>query len=293
MNTDQFSYTKIKASALMEEKRKTTLLKRKKCELINKIPYIGPHLIQTKLKSTNSRDRISLIELFKPKKNYYARLYKNASSTILNSIIISNFGENALTEWIDDYEVFQTDISDAVNYFPHKTLSIPQNSSELPFDSFIFTFVRNPWDRLLSLYRNKIKKPYANHINLEYDVFWLLKTLFNLKEIKSFQHFIELVAECPDEISDPHFKSQYYTLQNNIAGRPGEILPNFIGRFEFLERDMETLKLRHEINLSSKVRLQSSNSNKKHDYRDEYSSRMIKLVEQRYKQDIDYFKYSF
>lgn len=159
-------------------------------------------------------------------------------------------------------------------------------------DYLRFGFVRNPWDRLISCYRQKLlqrKRPdrkdnrplQGSRDNP--DAFYLGMP---------FEEFIEQVHAIPDSESDPHFKSQasiFYTHQ------PDEhCLASYIGHFESLADDfaavMEQLGLADRITLGH--RLRSRRPGKK-PYTDFYDQRLRDLVAERYADDIRLFDYDY
>lgn len=90
-------------------------------------------------------------------------------------------------------------------------------------DAFIFAFVRNPYDRLISCYRNKVINP-----SLTKNIF----ACYDVKAEDSFETFVQKICDLDDLESDRHFRSQSWFLYN------GEnLLTDFVGRFENLEQD--------------------------------------------------------
>lgn len=164
---------------------------------------------------------------------------------------------------------------------------------ESDFRSFLrFGFVRNPWDRLFSCYRQKLivrKKPDRK------DNVPLKGSSANPKAFylgMPFAEFIERVCEIPDKESDQHFRSQ-----SNIfyARKPEErCLASFIGRFETLGDDFS--KVMSQLGLSDRVTLGHtlrSRNRKKQPYTDYYDERLRRLVADRFSNDIRLFGYAF
>ena len=85
------------------------------------------------------------------------------------------------------------------------------------FDSlFKFAFVRNPWDRILSCFLNKIKKD--KHFQNKHFEDGVMKKFHRFNTFYAgmpFAEFLHAVAEIPDEIADGHFASQYTRLVMN------------------------------------------------------------------------------
>jgi hypothetical protein len=146
-------------------------------------------------------------------------------------------------------------------------------------DFFKFAFVRNPFERLGSGYRNKIingdrAQGYRHIIPLH----------------SSFNQFVTLVLSRPDSLTNHHFQSQVSALY-----RDGKLLVDFLGRFETLADDWEHLATRFKLmprlphrNPSATVNPHSAES----DYRAYYhSEELVQLVYERYQADIEAFGY--
>ena len=144
-------------------------------------------------------------------------------------------------------------------------------------DYFSFSFVRNPFDRLYSAYKF-LNAGGMNHLDkLAFQTF--------LSEFEDFEDFIlnGLNEKLIYQIT--HFIPQHEYL----CDKSGNILVDFIGRFEDLESDTLLLskRLKKDINLSH------LNFNSKLNYKEVYTDEMIYKVNQIYQKDIDIFKYTF
>jgi chondroitin 4-sulfotransferase 11 len=155
---------------------------------------------------------------------------------------------------------------------------------------YIFTFVRNPWDRLVSFYRDKIRGVYKMG-DIEY-----YRACFGARFYAgmTFEELARLICKIPDSIAEIHFRSQTCSLIHN-----GKLLPDFIGRYENLEEDFYkmcrmkdlSLTLPHLFNNVPKDKL--DNTWEKVDYKTYYSEELKNLVGKRYRKDIEYFNYTF
>lgn len=134
------------------------------------------------------------------------------------------------------------------------------------FDKFYkFTFVRNPWDRLVSLYHYVLQTPH--HPNIE---------LF--KSFGSFDKYVEYHA------------GENRQLQKDFAvGDSGEMLVDFIGHYETLHKDFATVCRR----LGIENRLPHRNRSVHKDYREYYTPETKALVAELYREDIEFFGYDF
>lgn len=154
---------------------------------------------------------------------------------------------------------------------------------------FSFTFVRNPWDRLVSCYRDKIlgEVDGFTHFILRPGVADCLARFEAFRPGMSFDRFVRAVASIPDEEADPHFRSQSCFVTN----RSGEIAVDFAGRFESLEVEFAEIGERLGIPAMNLPRLQAAPVRR--DYRGYYTTTTRKIVAGRFGNDIELFEYRY
>jgi Sulfotransferase family len=155
-------------------------------------------------------------------------------------------------------------------------------------DYTLIAFVRNPFDRLVSCYEDKVRRP------LQHDGRYFFAGPYNRLLLRkwrgaefhpdmSFHEFVSLVARIPDRMAEGHFKSQASMLHAGGARRP-----DFVGRFERLEADWTMLADRLGL-----PELTLSNPTRHTDWREYYrSGETIELATERYRLDLDEFGYS-
>ncbi len=137
---------------------------------------------------------------------------------------------------------------------------------------FKFTFVRNPWDRLLSFYHFRLRNNMITDEVLKQDFYkWAT---------------FKMTSKSPN--SKIHFNLQAQT--HWLKDQKGKINMDFIGRFEHLETDFKELATR--LSLPSQL-LELNVNPLKLDYRDHYDEELKSLVAKFYQEDIHYFKYTF
>ena len=142
---------------------------------------------------------------------------------------------------------------------------------------FCFSFVRNHFDRLYSAYMF-LKKGVINHVDR------LLYETYLLK----FNDFEDFVLNGLD--NKLIFKITHFIPQHEfLCDRRGNIMVDFIGRFENLEDDVKSLS----IKLKKDIRLNHYNSNYKKDYKEVYTPRMVSKVKTIYYKDLKIFNYKF
>ncbi len=136
--------------------------------------------------------------------------------------------------------------------------------------AFTFTFVRNPWDRMYSLYKFKVRKGELGDVEsaISFDT-WLRREVVNM---------------------DGDIYNRSRPQVEWLLDHKGNIDVDFIGRFENLEND--TQKLSKIINRN--IALEKFNvSPKKGHYSKAYTKELADLVAQYYVEDINAFGYSF
>jgi len=143
---------------------------------------------------------------------------------------------------------------------------------KLPATTFRFAFVRNPFDRIASLYVNKIL--HEDHA--------ITRKFFGLIHPGiSFSAFAKAIACIPDRLADAHFKSQYSWLYDR-----GQCLVDFVGHYETLADDFRPIQKRYHLG-----DLPSLNTAMKTELDELYDRRSAELVYRRYRKDITTFGY--
>ena len=134
------------------------------------------------------------------------------------------------------------------------------------YDNFYkFAFVRNPWDWQVSLYH------------------------YMLRDTAHLQHALIKSMKDFDEYIDWRVSSEKRLQKDFVTDRNGELIVDFVGRYESLLEDFqhvcETLKVT--------ASLPHLNKSPHMDYRSYYTSNSIKIIEENFKDDIEFFGYSF
>ncbi len=154
---------------------------------------------------------------------------------------------------------------------------------------FKFSFVRNPWDRVVSCYCDKIlHKDFTNYKykNGVYRKFiHRYGTRFRMG--MSFERFIEIICNLQDTESDRHFRSQH----TYIIDSEENCLVNFIGKFENIHADLAYI--RRQTGLPNTELSVANQSRRAWGYKNFYTEKTKKMVTKRYAKDIDLFHYKF
>lgn len=137
---------------------------------------------------------------------------------------------------------------------------------------FTFAFVRNPWDRLVSLY-HYLKAHMANAAVREAqpDMAALID------RASDFTAFVSLSQVIGNDLS------------KLLLDERGSLLVDFVGRFERMEEDLAHVSRRIGVSLA----LPRLNGSVHGNYREYYTSATRALVAKRYALDIETFGYTF
>lgn len=136
------------------------------------------------------------------------------------------------------------------------------------YDSYFkFSFVRNPWDRVYSWYRNVMRDP-------------LHQKELGIRPDTPFKEFVY-----------QHLSQWALRPQTDwIFDEKNELGVDFVGRFENLNDDFNHIaKILHLGDMELPNFLDSGNPV----YRDAYDDKTIDLIYLKYKTEIDLFSYSF
>lgn len=146
-------------------------------------------------------------------------------------------------------------------------------------DYHSFTFVRNPFERLVSCYKNKYQGDLeAGKEQMSFD-YYLLGIFRN---DQGFERFARIVVRMPDCLSNRHFRSQY-RLTHDYRGRK---LVKEIGHMESMEEEFSAIRDRFDLGS-----LPHYNRTREYSWRDYYTLETAQLVYKRYRQDIKTFGY--
>ncbi len=139
-------------------------------------------------------------------------------------------------------------------------------------DYFKFAFVRNPWDRLLSCWRNKVLED--NYF--EFDP-------ATHAQMKDFAAFVDYVGGLDVRTADRHLRSQSELIDLNAI--------DYLGRLESFDSDLNEISRYLELPEKEIVRKNVTAQNIV--YRDDYTPALQDQVAEIYRRDIQIFGYQF
>ncbi len=139
-----------------------------------------------------------------------------------------------------------------------------------------FTFVRNPFERLVSNYVNKVKSLEENNYYKQKDY-----CMGILDDISSFEEFVKKITSIPDKWADRHFKPQYSYIYDGDT-----VLVDYVGKVENLSNDYINIQEKYGLK-----KLEYKNKSGKENWKTFYTEETAKLVYKYYEKDIITFGY--
>ena len=140
------------------------------------------------------------------------------------------------------------------------------------FDQYFkFTFIRNPWDSIISKYKCDwftSKQPGGP---------------IGEKAGKCLKYFLE------------HYKTPAHEAGETFHDYFDPEQMDFVGRFENRENDLQYISEKIDVNIDINIhqrKIQNRSKNKKH-YTEYYDENTKQIVAERYAKDIEYFGYKF
>jgi len=149
---------------------------------------------------------------------------------------------------------------------------------------FKFSFVRNPWDRLVSWWSNiQDQRPaFEQGIHLNKFQTYVLQHAFT---------FTDFLENCDEEILDNDGSKWIFRNQiDYLCDKDGDQMVDFIGRFESLQHDFSIIT---QETMGKVFNLPIVNQSKRSKYSEYYNSKTVDLVGLKYQKDIQTFGYSF
>lgn len=187
------------------------------------------------------------------------------------------------------YEKYNSDYSHSdFHLFINKFKELHLNH-KIKNSFFCFSFVRNPFDRVISCYEDKIRGDrylgtpfYGSYWNRL--VFYMFSNRIVTNRDISFDLFVDSISKIPDSFADRHIRSQYSTLFHKRIP-----IYSYIGKLENFSHDILPILKKLKI----KKFFTENKSNKRLDYsfyfkNDETARKIVR----RYHNDFKTFNYS-
>ncbi len=133
---------------------------------------------------------------------------------------------------------------------------------------FKFGFVRNPWDRVVSLY--------------------LRKEGIQMVDKMSFEEFVRWIQNRSDTCIHP---STHKNQLDWFLDERGEVAVDFIGKFENLSTDWAFISTK--LGIEQELPHANKNPSKKKHYSEYYTDELRNIIADKFRTDIEYFDYRF
>lgn len=168
---------------------------------------------------------------------------------------------------LDNIEESKSDHQDLVNY----SQAEEKYGKPAMNKNFVFSFVRNPWDRMVSIFFGLVQSD---------------PQIIHSTNARTFEAFANEVTQNRLGRLHDHCPSQVSLLKNKFA----DIRVDYTGRYETIQRDYKTACDAIGIDFRRLKRLSSSNH---FNYKNYYTDDLKKKVAKFFEDDIDTFKYTF
>ena len=141
-----------------------------------------------------------------------------------------------------------------------------------------FTFVRNPFKRLVSCFEDKC-------IQHPDDPCWNYYLFSSIIRVRDFSRFVRRIFLLPDSFAEPHFAGQYRLIYD----KDNTCLADFVGKIENITTEYEPIRERFNfLPLEHSNRAASKTGKNWMDY---YTPFTARLVYWKYKKDFETFGY--
>ena len=156
-----------------------------------------------------------------------------------------------------------------INFPTEKYTQVPNFAKNY----FSFSIVRNPWDRLVSCWMQKIIRQEPTEKQFRKGTRWELNY-----QKPSFKDFTRIISDDENITKDKHWDLYFNIIPVSDI--------DFIGRFENLQEDFNTICDKIGI---PQQKLPHKNKSKHKHYTEYYDEETKQIVAERYAQYIDYF----
>ena len=146
---------------------------------------------------------------------------------------------------------------------------------------FRFTFVRNPFRRVLSCYENKYHTDKETRSAVSPDLYYDDYLLGYIKKDRGFPTFVRRISRIPSFLSDRHFVNQSYLLSEK-----GVPVYDFWGKMEELPEAYENIRKKYNLG-----ELPHYNKATNRNWMDAYDEKTARIVYKMYRRDIEEYGY--
>ena len=170
---------------------------------------------------------------------------------------------------------------------------------------FTFAMVRNPWDRIYSMYhlrknRNTIPKEWSfrdyvlalEKASHDYSMYHLRKNRNTIPKEWGFYDYVLTLKEASPKTKFFRYHGFRYGASEYILGENGEIMVDFIAKYEHRSRDIKLIASRLNFATLGKLHIQDCSPKNRH-YSEFFDPEMREIIRKLYAKDIELFGYEF
>lgn len=139
---------------------------------------------------------------------------------------------------------------------------------------FTFTLVRNPWDRIYSMYN------YRRRVGDELPKEW------------SFRDYVLALGKASSESKFFKYHGYRYGASDYVLGKNGEIIVDYIGKYENRLHDLNLIASYLGLSKLGELTIQRASPKNKH-YSEYYDPETRDIIGRLYAKDIELFDYGF
>jgi len=181
---------------------------------------------------------------------------------------IQKTGGTSMTKWMQD------NVPDMEMYMnPHSPLSLCEDKYK---DYYKTALARNPFDRLVSWY--SMIRNNKTHNYLQRQV------------LAHSNNFTEFILNCEHISNKSNWKPFHYNQIDYLTDVNGEIIVNYVGRFEDFSQSIKSIS--NYLDIESKE-IGHTNKSNHTAYQNYYTEETRDIISKRFKRDLEYFDYTF
>ena len=198
-------------------------------------------------------------------------------------IFLSNAktGSESMRAILNPYSDIRSTQTSSQKYYHHshvKKLLLDLEKDNYDYkEFFIFGFIRNPWDRAVSMFI------YSQH-DKNFNPFWSKDHDKKSIYTHSFNKWINYCKM--------NNKNAFVTIDYFYSDRNGNIIPNKIYKMEEMDKAIKDINKKCNINIKNIIHINKSPINRKH-YSFYYNKESYYFIKETMKKDIEYGNYSF
>ena len=246
--------------------------------MVSKLKSVFPTQFKNKLKRVLGHDIPKGYTTINGRNIVFIRIPKSASTSIAHVLGYTDIKHLKDAHKFDKNGREISTRERRVKFIPHSDLreySDLMGESVLK-DAFIFTFIRNPWDKALSHFRyyERINQHRLGELPIDFNQ-WVDWVYGDIKH-PYYCHSLKLFQDFHDWVYHP-----------NPA-----IKPDFIGKVENIEEDWQ--KVSEMIGLDERLEMTNKSKRQTSELRKQlYNDHSAELIYQHHKRDIERWNYSF